>query len=358
MRNPVSDPFSLGGDTGPSADEVAAAAPFAIDGRDNALTLLQAFLQRDVEIADLTRSTAPGIEIEASMSGRFILLESSLQTGAGDVASCALLVDRDEAAAALEFDAEADLSAPPDAAQRIQSVADSLIEILNTHLAAHDVSFGPTAMSGVALPADAAKLLLPADDTLLRVDFTFVLDAARVSATVIVGSDAVRMLGGNPVSGAAMPRAQAGRVPTGPLDSPADPFSAQSPRSRSGGQTMMSDMPGASASSVRDGADIRPVQFQQFVETADGEAGSNLDLILDVNLKISVQLGKTIMTLKEVLDLGPGFVIELDKLAGEPVDILVNEKPIARGEVVVVDENFGVRVVDIISPARRVASLR
>jgi flagellar motor switch protein FliN/FliY len=103
---------------------------------------------------------------------------------------------------------------------------------------------------------------------------------------------------------------------------------------------------------------VRSVQFQQFGEAGGGEIAGNIDLLMDVNLRVSVQLGRATMSIREILELGPGFVIELDKLAGEPVDILVNDKPIARGEVVVVDENFGVRVVDIISPSKRVTALR
>jgi flagellar motor switch protein FliN/FliY len=107
-----------------------------------------------------------------------------------------------------------------------------------------------------------------------------------------------------------------------------------------------------------DAGAVRPVQFQQFGEPPDRETGANIDLLLDVNLRVTVELGRTSMTIKEILELGPGAVVELDKLAGEPVDILVNDKPIAKGEVVVVDENFGVRVTDIVSAARRVTSLR
>ncbi len=74
----------------------------------------------------------------------------------------------------------------------------------------------------------------------------------------------------------------------------------------------------------------------------------NIDLLMDVSLDVVIELGRTVMPLKEVLNLGPGSVIELDKLAGDPVDILVNNKLVARGEVVVIEENFGVRITEII----------
>ena len=74
----------------------------------------------------------------------------------------------------------------------------------------------------------------------------------------------------------------------------------------------------------------------------------NIGLIMDVFMEMTVELGRTKKSIKDILGMGEGTIIELDKLAGEPVDILVNHKPIAKGEVVVIDENFGVRVTDII----------
>ena len=74
----------------------------------------------------------------------------------------------------------------------------------------------------------------------------------------------------------------------------------------------------------------------------------NIDLLMDVALDVVIELGRTVMPLREVLNLGPGSVIELDKLAGDPVDILVNNKLVARGEVVVIEENFGVRITEIV----------
>ena len=84
----------------------------------------------------------------------------------------------------------------------------------------------------------------------------------------------------------------------------------------------------------------------------------NLDFILDIPLKVSVELGRTKVYVKELLQLGQGSVVELDKLAGEPLEILVNDKLIAKGEVVVVNEKFGIRLTDIISPVERIESLR
>lgn len=109
---------------------------------------------------------------------------------------------------------------------------------------------------------------------------------------------------------------------------------------------------------------VQPVQFQEFTKqeettvTPSSEFSGKLELLLDVPLKVVVELGRAKMTLKQILEMNIGSLIELDKLTGEPVDILVNGRLIARGEVVVVDENFGVRITEIVSPKQRIYSIR
>ncbi len=88
------------------------------------------------------------------------------------------------------------------------------------------------------------------------------------------------------------------------------------------------------------------------------EKQKNLQLILDIPLRVSVELGRTKMVVSDLLNLGQGSVIELSKLAGEPMEVLVNDKLVARGEAVVVNEKFGVRLTDIISPTERVEQLK
>ena len=83
-----------------------------------------------------------------------------------------------------------------------------------------------------------------------------------------------------------------------------------------------------------------------------------MDLLMDVPLELSVELGRARMTIQDLLGLGPGSVIELDKVAGEALDILVNDRLVARGEAVVVNDKFGVRITDIVSQSERVARLR
>ena len=93
-------------------------------------------------------------------------------------------------------------------------------------------------------------------------------------------------------------------------------------------------------------------------ESVEDKQDRNLQLILDIPLKVTVELGRTKMVVSELLNLGQGSVIELNKLAGEPMEVLVNDKLVARGEAVVVNEKFGVRLTDIISPRERVEQLK
>ena len=103
-----------------------------------------------------------------------------------------------------------------------------------------------------------------------------------------------------------------------------------------------------------------PVQTMAPPATTEtnGTQDPNLDRILDIPLMLSAQLGNTRMLIKDLLQLGPGSIVELDKLAGEPLEVLVNERLVARGEVVMVNEKFGIRLTDVISPSERVKNLR
>ncbi|WP_088105668.1 flagellar motor switch phosphatase FliY [Halalkalibacter urbisdiaboli] len=105
--------------------------------------------------------------------------------------------------------------------------------------------------------------------------------------------------------------------------------------------------------------DVQPAAFSNFAppELSQNES-NNLNMLLDIPLQVTVELGRTKRSIKEILEFTQGSIIELDKLAGEPVDILVNQKLIAKGEVVVIDENFGVRVTDIVSKVERINNLK
>jgi len=102
---------------------------------------------------------------------------------------------------------------------------------------------------------------------------------------------------------------------------------------------------------------VQAVQFPSLQPQGFGQEAGNIGLIMDVYMEMTVELGRTKKLIRDILGMGEGTIIELEKLAGEPVDILVNHKPIAKGEVVVIDENFGVRVTEIVSTMERMADI-
>ncbi|UVT14581.1 MAG: flagellar motor switch protein FliN [Nitrospira sp.] len=102
----------------------------------------------------------------------------------------------------------------------------------------------------------------------------------------------------------------------------------------------------------------QPASFPSVQSTEAGGTPKNIDFILDIPMSVSVYVGSTKMAIRDLLQLAQGSVIELDKLAGEPMEVMVNNKLVARGEVVVVNEKFGIRLTDVVSAAERVQQLR
>ena len=100
-----------------------------------------------------------------------------------------------------------------------------------------------------------------------------------------------------------------------------------------------------------------PTVFQEFASTSKTATHNDIDFILDIPVQLTVELGRTKIAIKNLLQLAQGSVVELDGLAGEPMDVLVNGCLIAQGEVVVVNDKFGIRLTDIISPAERIKKL-
>ena len=114
---------------------------------------------------------------------------------------------------------------------------------------------------------------------------------------------------------------------------------------------------GAGETAVEEKEEV--IDEEGSAETAGEESGepASLDLILDIPLAVTVELGRSKMLINDLLQLGQGSIVELTKLVGEPLEVLVNDKLVARGEVVVVNEKFGVRLTDIVTPMERVKSL-
>ena len=115
------------------------------------------------------------------------------------------------------------------------------------------------------------------------------------------------------------------------------------------GQPMMGQPVDMSAMYANQQVNVQPAQFQNFTGDMNGVfPKENIDLIMDVPLEVTVELGRTSKSIHDILDFAPGTIIELNKIAGEPIDVLVNGKYVAKGEVVVIEESFGVRITEII----------
>lgn len=138
-----------------------------------------------------------------------------------------------------------------------------------------------------------------------------------------------------------------------------EPVQTQQPKTTSQPVYPQQDMIPQQSNVNQRGANVQPVQFTNFEQAASLNVDTqNLNILMDIPLQVTVELGRTKRLIKDILELSPGSILELDKLAGEPVDILVNNKPVAKGEVVVIEENFGVRVTDILSQMDRIQKLQ
>jgi len=160
----------------------------------------------------------------------------------------------------------------------------------------------------------------------------------------------------------AQPAAHSAPAPTPPPQAPTPPMHQAPPMAAvppGYGAPMPSHPQSLGGGGMNRNVNVNPVQFANFQGGGYAQADeTNLNLLLDIPLKVTVELGRTKKQIKDILELSQGSIIELDKLAGEPVDILVNNKLIAKGEVVVIDENFGVRVTDIVSQWDRVQKIQ
>lgn len=171
------------------------------------------------------------------------------------------------------------------------------------------------------------------------------LNAADMAALGGMAGGAAAPMGGAPMGGMPMGGMAMGGAPMGGMGMP------MGGGMQMGGMAPMGGMMGTPPN-------VQSLQYPNLMGGGAPADQGNIGLLMDVFMEMTVELGRTKKPIKEILGFGEGTIIELDKLAGEPVDILVNHKPIAKGEVVVIDENFGVRITEILSPQERVSELR
>ena len=232
---------------------------------------------------------------------------------------------------------------------------------------------GPLELARYEMESLETPVGITLDDMILKADFRFELGTLSDSIlTILIPEHLARDMvqafeAATMPMPAATPTATAPVVTSQPLRDTAAvsaaPMAATIPPPQTTPMPMHTTAVGVNYSASHMGAtsqaavSAQPVQFTSFDTPVAVPITGNLELILDVPLQVTVELGRTKKQVKEVLELGTGSIIELDKLTGDPVDILVNGKPIAEGEVVIIDENFAVRITKIKNMADRLSAL-
>lgn len=203
-------------------------------------------------------------------------------------------------------------------------------------------AIGGEAANSIASALGGGAPAAPAGGALNAADMAALGGMAGGGAAAPMGGMAMggAQMGGMPMGGMAM-----GGAPMGGMGMP------MGGGMQMGGMAPMGGMMGTPPN-------VQSLQYPNLMGGGAPADQGNIGLLMDVYMEMTVELGRTKKPIKEILGFGEGTIIELDKLAGEPVDILVNHKPIAKGEVVVIDENFGVRITEILSPQERVSELR
>jgi len=248
--------------------------------------------------------------------------------------------------------------------QLLNSAATSLASVLSHPIVIDNpevIDFAPLALTGIlpeynnsAIACMGVDITVGGTDT-IQLTQLLPINHARTMVTKLVAES-------DPAIAGEQAKATAGSASAGgegfemaglPKGSGGDPFVG------GGGTINKKPAGGAGGSMEVNPVTVSPVSFSPFDDQQQvfGEENKNRELVLDVSLSLAVELGKTILPIKEVLELTRGSVIELDRIAGEPVDLLANGKLIAKGEVVVIEDNFGLRITSIVSPADRIRGL-
>ena len=238
--------------------------------------------------------------------------------------------------------------------QMMGSAATSMSTVFNMK-----VDISPPTIDLLDIQLDTGAEIIPQTDPLIKVAFSLqvgdLIDSEIMQLLPFeFGKDIVSSLIGNDAEEEAA-AAVAEMPPVVKEEPQAVPRQSNVENKDSGSAPIQAAPPAQKKPQVQ----VQEAQFASFESPSLTKAESNnLDMLLDIPLQVTVELGRTKRSIKEILEMSSGSIIELDKLAGEPVDILVNNRLIANGEVVVIDENFGVRITDILSQTERLKNLR
>ena len=335
-----------------TAEQTTKLVEFTKGLQQSALEALGTTLDKKLDIGAVTHEAADTASASGSFSGMFVVVDSSATLEDGTSLPAMLLIGEDEAS--MLFNISADGAAEDEYKSKLEEAAQTAVTDLTDFLTLSvsvnsnaQMQFGVSqvelrnlAMTPLEFPAEMGK-------EVLSVHLPLTIDGGpAMDVAYVISIDALDKLMGaiDPSSAPAAPAKAAPAAKAAPTAAPA-PAAAQ---------PTLTPLP--TGPQEQEDAVVRPAQFTSFPSQGEGAAMANIDLILDVQLRVTVELGRKLMSVRDILALGPGSVVELDKIAGEPVDVLVNDRLIATGEVVVADDNFGVRITDIVNPAKRLSS--
>jgi flagellar motor switch protein FliN/FliY len=340
------DVGALGGLT---AGQTSKLVEFGKELLQSALEALGTTLDKKLATGASTHAAGKPADIAGTFSGMFVVIDSDVRLEDGSSLPALLLIGEDEAATLFNVSPEGagedDYKAKLEEA--VQTTVTDLTDFLTLSVSVNSsaqLQFGVSkvelrnlAMTPLELPGMGKEVL--SVHVPMTVDEGPAMDVVYVTSTSTLG----QLLASIDPSAA-------------PASAPAKGAPASSSRSETPAAPEPTLTPLPTGEQEQREAVVRPAQFTSFPNQGEGAAMANIDLILDVQLRVTVELGRKLMSVRDILALGPGSVVELDKVAGEPVDVLVNDRLIATGEVVVADENFGVRITDIVNPAKRLSS--
>ncbi|KPL61125.1 flagellar motor switch phosphatase FliY [Rossellomorea vietnamensis] len=222
------------------------------------------------------------------------------------------------------------------------------------------VDISPPSIDLMYIPQGEGEENIPEQDLLVKVSFSLKIgDLIDSNIMQLLPLSFARSLVDELMNGGATKEVAATSAPSmeAPKADPEPAYSGNVESTNTSHQSNPQHLGGQSGHS--EPVHVQPATFSSFEPAALGQQESkNLNMLLDIPLQVTVELGRTNRSVRDILELSSGSIIELDKLAGEPVDILVNSQLMAKGEVVVIDENFGVRITDIVSQSDRIKKLK
>lgn len=336
-------------------------------------TALSGLLGQKVDITTPTISVVHKEELETEFTHPYVAVKVEYTEGLSGVnlfvikqSDAAIIADLMLGGDGTEPDmnlGEIHLSAVQEAMnQMMGSAATSMSTMFNTK-----VDISPPAIDLLDIESDRGRELIPQDELSIKVSFALkvgeLIDSNIMQLFPLTfGKNLVNTLisGGAEEETAAVAEMAPPVAPTQPtMQQSVQQPATQQPAYDNMQQQYAQPAPQQQMRTQQPQVNVQQAQFASFESPSlNPSETNNLNMLLDIPLQVTVELGRTKRSVKEILEMSSGSIIELDKLAGEPVDILVNNRHIAKGEVVVIDENFGVRITDIVSQVDRLNNLR